>query len=61
MLYFNISSKTIEKIRISKKYQKVTHTSALVFFLREVEGPGEFDAGASMTICPVIDDKELLV
>lgn len=48
----------------NQKSLKTTYTSALTFFLREVEGPGELVAavvGGSMTICPVIEDKELLV
>lgn len=50
-----------------EKIQKITHTSALTFFLRDVEGPGELVAvtavvlGGSITIWPVMDDRELLV
>lgn len=44
--------------------EKFTYTSALTFFFREVEGPGELlvaAVGGSMTICPVIDESELFV
>jgi hypothetical protein len=55
------------KLRKIKEIEKSTHTSALTFFLREVEGPGELVAGAatvvggSITIWPVMEDKELFV
>lgn len=54
------------RIKLSKpnhllKKKILTYTSGLTFFFLEVDGPGEFVAGGWMTICPVIDDKELLV
>lgn len=54
------------RIKLSKpnhllKRKISTYTSGLTFFFLEVDGPGEFVAGGWMTICPVIDDKELLV
>ena len=50
-------------IQVNKREKKIkaTHTSAFVFFFLEVEGPGWLVGGASITICPVIEDKELFV